>query len=174
MQCVGVADEGVDGLIREVNTNKGKVKALAHVFFPKKPDVSRVPRNFDYPDPLPALPPITPEQIERQIKRPLPFKVCGPDEIPNMVLQKCPEQLLDHLVHLFRGVFTLKTYFPRWREFTMVVLRKPGKPNYEVPKAYQLIALLCTIPKVLTAIVAEDIAHLVEMNALLPDTHFGG
>jgi len=30
------------------------------------------------------------------------------------------------------------------------------------------------IPKVLTAIVAEDIAHLVEKNTLLPDTHFGG
>ena len=68
----------------------------------------------------------------------------------------------------------LRTYFQGWREFTTAVLRKPGKPNYEVLKAYQPIVLLCTIPKVLTAIVVEDIARLVEKNTLLPDTHFGG
>jgi len=56
----------------------------------------------------------------------------------------------------------------------MALLRKPGKLNYKVPKAYHPIALLCTIPKVLTAIVAEDISHMVEKGTLLPDTHFGG
>ena len=131
-----VVDEGANGLVREVNTNEGKAKALAHLFFPKKPDVSRTPDNYEYPDPLPPPPPITSDQIERQIKRLSPFKACGPDGIPNVVLQKCLAQLLDHLVHLFRGVFTLRTYFQGWREFTTAVLRKPGKPNYEVPKAY--------------------------------------
>ena len=169
-----VKDEGANGLMQEVNTNDGKAKALAHLFFPKKPDISRTPENYDYPEPLPPPPPITPEQIACQIKRLSPFKTCGPDEIPNIVLQKCLEQLLDYLTHLFRGTFTLKTYFQGWREFTTAVIRKPGKTDYEVPKAYRPIALLCTIPKVLTAIVAEDVAHLVEKNTLLPDTHFGG
>jgi len=131
-----VVNEGANGLIQEVNTNKGKAKALVHLFFPKKPDVSRTPDNYEYPDPLPPPPPITLEQIEHQIKRLSPFKACGPDGIPNVVLQKCLRQLLDHLVHLLRGVFTLRTYFPGWREFTTAVLRKPGKPNYKVPKAY--------------------------------------
>jgi hypothetical protein len=54
------------------------------------------------------------------------------------------------------------------------VLRKPSKPNYKVPKAYRPIALLCTIPKVLTAIVVGSISHLVERDTLLPDTHFRG
>jgi len=39
------------------------------------------------------------------------------------------------------------------------VLRKPGKPNYEVPKVYRPIALLSTMAKVLTGIVAEDMSH---------------
>ena len=169
-----VKDERANGLVQEVNTNNSKAKALAHLFFPKKPDISRTPENYDYPEPLPPPPPITPEQIARQIKRLSPFKTCGPDEIPNIVLQKCLEHLLDHLTHLFRGTFTLKTYFQGWQEFTIAVIRKPGKTDYEVPKAYQPIALLCTIPKVLTAIVVEDVAHLVEKNTLLPDTHFGG
>jgi hypothetical protein len=57
---------------------------------------------------------------------------------------------------------------------TTAVLKKPDKPNYELPKAWHLITLLCTIPKVLTALVVESISHLVEKNTLLPDTHFGG
>ena len=169
-----VQDEGPNGLVREVNTNDGKAKALARLFFPKKPDISRTPENYDYPEPLPPPPPITTEQVVCQIKRLSPFKTCSPDEVPNVVLQKCIEQILDHLIHLFRGIFTLRTYFQGWQEFTTAVLRKPGKTDYEVPKAYRPIALLCTIPKVLTAIVAEDIGHLVEKNTLLPDTHFGG
>jgi len=166
--------EGEDGLLQEINTNEGKAKILAQIFFPKKPEPSRVPENHEYPELLPPLPLITPEQITRQIRRLSPFKTCGPDEIPNVVLQKCLEQLIDYLTHLFRGVFALNTYCPGWQVFTTAVIRKPAKPCYEIPKAYRPIALLCTIPKVLTAIVAENISHMVEKDALLPDTHFGG
>ncbi|KIJ91431.1 hypothetical protein K443DRAFT_69887, partial [Laccaria amethystina LaAM-08-1] len=169
-----VPEEGEDSFLREINTNEGKAKVLAQQFFPKKPEHSRVPENYNYPEPLPPLPPITPEQIERQIKRLSPFKASGPDEIPNVVLQKCLEHLSEYLLHLFRGIFNLRTYYTGWQEFTMAVLKKPDKPNYELPKAWRPIALLCTIPKVLTAIVAEGISHLVEKNTLLPDTHFGG
>jgi len=169
-----VPGEEADGLLWEVNTNDGKAKVLAQAFFPKKPELSRVPEDYDYPEPLPPPPPITPEQIAHQIKRLSPFKASSPDEIPNVVLQKCIEQLLDHLLYLFRGVLALRTYYLGWQVFTMAVLRKPGKPNYEVPKAYRPIALLCMILKVLTAIVVEDISHMVEKGTLLPDTHFGG
>jgi hypothetical protein len=55
-----------------------------------------------------------------------------------------------------------------------VVLRKPGKPNYEVAKAYRPVVLLSTLAKVLTAIVAEDIGRLAELHQLLPKNHFGG
>jgi exonuclease III len=169
-----IPGEAADGPPQEINTNEGKAEILAKIFFPKKPDQSRVPENYDYPEPLPPPPPVTLEQIERHVKRLSPFKASGPDEIPNVVLQKCFGHISEYLLYLFRGVFALRTYYSGWQEFTTAVLRKPGKPCYEVPKAYRPIALLCTIPKVLTAIVAENISHLVETNALLPDTHFGG
>ena len=66
------------------------------------------------------------------------------------------------------------SYYEPWKHFTTVVLRKPGKPDYEIPKAYRPIALLCTLAKVLTAIVAEDMSRLVEKHQLVPMTHFGG
>lgn len=55
-----------------------------------------------------------------------------------------------------------------------MVLRKPNKPCYEVPKAYRPIALLSTTAKVLTSIVAENISLLIEQHHLLPNTHFRG
>lgn len=54
------------------------------------------------------------------------------------------------------------------------MLKKPGKPNYQVPKAYHLIALLLTTAKLLSAIIAEDISYLIKHNMLLPNNHFGG
>jgi hypothetical protein len=65
-------------------------------------------------------------------------------------------------------------YYPAWREFNTVILCKPGKLDYTVPKAYRPIALLNTTAKLLTAIVADHMSHLIETNHLLPSMHFGG
>jgi hypothetical protein len=54
------------------------------------------------------------------------------------------------------------------------MLRKPGKPRYDVPKAYRPIVLLNTMWKVLAAIVANHISFLTEKHQLLPANHFGG
>jgi len=61
-----------------------------------------------------------------------------------------------------------------WKTFTTVILHKPGKPHYDVPKAYRPIALLNTMWKVLSMIVANQISFLMENYQLLPRNHFGG
>ena len=61
-----------------------------------------------------------------------------------------------------------------WKSFTTVVLRKPGKPKYDVPKAYRPIALLNMMWKVLMGIVADQLTYLAEEFQLLPVTHFSG
>jgi len=66
------------------------------------------------------------------------------------------------------------TYYHSWQESTTCILRKPGKPNYEIPKAYCPIALLCTMAKVLTSIVSKNLTMATEQNQLLPETHFRG
>jgi len=42
---------------------------------------------------------------------------------------------------------------------------KPGKPKYNIPKAYRPIALLNTLTKLLSTIVVEEITHLVESTS---------
>ncbi len=68
----------------------------------------------------------------------------------------------------------LKTYSNRWHEWDTIMLHKLGKPRYDVPKAYRLIALMNTMGKVLSAIVAEDLTYMCKRYSLLPDNHYGG
>ena len=61
-----------------------------------------------------------------------------------------------------------------WKEFITVVLCKPGKSSYNTPKAFRPIALLNTMWKVITAIVANHITYYTEKYQLLPANHFRG
>ena len=164
-----------EGVESEVNDNNDKAKLFAKTFFPtppENPEGEEIPQN--YPEPLqdPPLPDKT--QIERAIRKLKPYKAPGPDGIPNIVLQKCYDIIADHLLYIYRAILELEDYYTPWKEFTTVVLRKPDKPNYELPKAYRPIALISTLAKVLTTIVAENMSRLVETHQLLPKTHFGG
>jgi hypothetical protein len=157
-----------------VNDNEEKATIFAKTFFPTRPTNSSVLTSSAYPEPLPNPRRITKKQILAQIQRLSPYKASGPDGIPNVVIQKCADLILDHLYHIFQGMLERGYYYKPWRESITVVLRKPGKPDYSVPKAYRPIALLCTIAKLLTAIIADKMSWLAENHQLLPKTHFGG
>ena len=55
----------------------------------------------------------------------------------------------------------------------MVIVRKPGKPNYTKLGAYWPIVLINTIAKILLACVTEDLTDIAEICQLLPANHFG-
>ena len=130
--------------------------------------------RYDYPDLLPDPPNITAEQVKRYVLKTSLYKAHGPDEIPNVVLQQCISLILSRLTIIYQAMLEFDLYYDPWREFTTVVLRKPAKPSYLVPKAYRPVVLLSTLAKVLTAIVAESLSNLVEAYQLIPKTHFGG
>jgi hypothetical protein len=54
------------------------------------------------------------------------------------------------------------------------VLRKPGQPDYSVPKAYRPITLLDTMAKLLSSCIADNLTYIAEQHNLLPAMHFGG
>jgi ribonuclease HI len=158
----------------KVSDNKEKACLFVKTFFPPPPPSSSVPEGYEYPVPLPDPPQLTEERIENQIRKLSPYKAPGPRGVPNVVLQRCSDMLVPRLLHIYRAILKLRVYYDPWREFTTVVLRKPGKPRYDIAKAHRPIALLSTVAKVLTALVADDISRLVELHQLLPPTHFGG
>ena len=141
--------------------------------FPGKP---ATPHTFNdtYANQLPDLPSITEKQIQCHLDRLSPHKAPGPDDIPNVVLKKCTDILVPYLLQIFRVSLGLQCYPEQWKDSITCVIWKPGKPRYDVPKAYQPIALVNTIAKLLYSIVTEDISCLTEKHQLLPANHFGG
>src|SRR6266481_6382799 len=77
-------------------------------------------------------------------------------------------------MRIFCTMFKLGVYYGQWKEIITCVLRKLGKPHYDIPKAYRPIALLNTIAKLAMSIVAEELSHIVKTHGLLLATHFGG
>ena len=160
---------------RKCNTNQGKSKALAKAFFPKRPQQDTDPtEDAETLPPVCDLDPISKQQVRKHIARLKPFKAPGPDGIPNIVLIKCADILTDRLWRIYTAVVAKGWYFTPWKAFTTIVLHKPGKPRYDTPKAYRPIALLNTMAKVLTSIIAEQLTFYSEKYQLLPPQHYGG
>ena len=153
---------------------KKRPKLFAKTFFLDAPNTSTDYSQFNYPEPLPNPLQINQTQLTRHIAKLSPYKAHGPDGIPNIMIQKCMDLILDRLTLIFKTILEKGIYFDKWRGFTTVVLRKPSKPSYETHKAYQPIALISTMAKILTSIVVENLSQTVELHQLLPKTHFGG
>ena len=146
---------------------------MAKTLFPPPPETSSVPANFVYPDPAETWTPITRKHLVEAIRKLNGFKAPRPDGIANIVFKKCPI-LINRLLSIFNATLQLDTYYDPWRESTTVIIRKPSKPDYSVPKAYRPIALLNTTAKLLSALIADRVSYILEMHNLLPSTHFGG
>ena len=113
------------------------------------------------------------EQITYQIHKLKPYKAPRPDGTPNIVLMCCADLLSDRLYFIYKAMTEQNLHYTLWKIFTTVVLHKPGKPKYDILKAYRPIALLNTLWKVLAAIIADLLTYYSEKFHLLPAHHFG-
>jgi hypothetical protein len=156
------------------STNSDKVEALSSSFFLPPPPVNSVPENFTYASALPDIKFFSRKRIRDTAMRLKPLKAPGPDGIPNIILIKAMDVLIDHFFFIFRAVFELNVYHDQWLSSSTLVLRKPGKPAYNVAKAYCPIGLLNTMGKLLSTLVATDLSYLAEKHSLLPSGQFGG
>ena len=163
-----------DGQVSIATTNEEKGKMLAKTFFPTEKANASDDYNEEDATPVCALDRLEKTQISRHLSMLKPYKAPGPDGIPNIVLTKSADLILDRLYFIYDAMIQHKLYYAPWKKFTTVVLRKPGKPKYNVPKAYRPIALINTQVKVLTAILAEQLMYYAERHSLLPENHFGG
>jgi len=171
---IPVLKHKVDGQKVSARTNSEKSAALAKGFFPPKPAENSVPPNVKYPRPCQGGTKITAKQIQRQLQKLKPFKAPGPDGIPNVVLMKYTDLLTSRMLSIYNAMYKWKLIYKLWKLFNTVVLRKPGKPKYDIPKAYRPIALLNTLWKVLTVVVVGQLTYMTEKHQLLPENHFGG
>jgi hypothetical protein len=91
--------------------------------------------------------------------------------------QKCEE--LKKQLHITVPRSTFQTSLDegqlpaQWRNAKIIPLKKPGKGDYTIAKAWRPISLLSTLGKALESVVAERISYMVETFGLLPANHFG-
>jgi len=156
------------------STNHEKGRVLARSFFPAKPCSDSSLSGYKYPKACLHAGKVMQEQIRAQLKKLKPYKAPGPDSIPNIVLTRCADELVERLFYIYQAMLEKSLMYKPWKEFNTVVLCKPGKPSYNIPKAYRPIALLNTMWKVIMAIVASHITFYTEKYQLLPANHFGG
>ena len=151
-----------------------KAELFRKTFFPKPPDANL--QDIDhatYPNQI-SLPSITEQEVQDAILNTAPLKAPGPDGIVNRALQIALPWIRQHFTRVFNQSLSLAYCPQHFRESTTVVLRKPGKDDYTVPKSYRPIALLNTMGKVMDAIIATRLSYVAETYTLLPSTHMGG
>lgn len=155
------------------STNSKKAQVLAKTFFPTKPADPGITANYTYPRACCKPDQITKEQIAYQLQKLKPYKAPGPDGIPNIMLTRCADLLIDRLYFIYKAMTERNIHYMPWKSFMTVVLCKLGKLRYDVPKAYRPIALLNTMWKVLAAVIADQLTYYSEKHHLLAN-HFGG
>ena len=156
------------------SSTEDKCRALQSTFFPKPPlpDLDNIP-GFNYPDELP-FPPISQEDIQEVLRDVSPHKAPGPSGIPNIAIQRCAQTIIPYILAITKACLHLGYHPTQWKHFKTITLRKPGKPDYSIPKAYRPIALEDTLSKIVEAVMARKLAMMAEQFDLLPPNHFGG
>ncbi|GFG00714.1 hypothetical protein IFM53868_10832 [Aspergillus udagawae] len=152
----------------ELVDNEDKARAFLDTFFPKMDEPNNDPPT-QAPLELP-WPPITELEIKRALKAAKSSTAPGEDSLPTLVWKHLWKFLNRFITRIFTASVKLAYHPKQWRRAKIVVLRKPGKPDYSNPGAYRPISLLNTLGKLLEAVVAQRLLYLTEKYSLLPDT----
>lgn len=162
----------LDGTTTKVNSNHKKSTIIAVLFFPLPLANDFIPPDALYPDPVAS--PFTSAEITHPSSNSVGIRRPGWMIFVTLFTNNVLVSSSSYLMHLFNAIFTLRTYYELWKKFTMVVLHKPEKLNYTVPKVFCPITLLNTLDKLLSAVVAERLTFTLEQYHLLLNTHFEG
>ncbi len=160
--------------LHRVQENSEKGNVFHSAFFPPKPATSAFPANVSYPSPAWEFRLITDKQIERAYKRMKPLKATKPGTVPNCVLSRCADLLAPRIGPVYRATFTMEEYPEVLSATNTIILRKPGKSNYEDPNAYRPIILSNGWGRGFHATLNQDLIAWCEHLGILPDRHFGG
>jgi hypothetical protein len=98
----------------------------------------------------------------------------GEDGLSTLVWYHLWPYVSPTMTRIFKASIDLGHYPQQQKAAKIVVLRKPGKPDYTTPSAYRPISLLNTLGKLLEAATARRLPYYTETHRLLPDALFGG
>ena len=140
-------------------------------FITDRPQVA--PLQPDDPPPLPPcdFTPITEEEITAAIAPTSNKSAPGSSGIGYTLLKWAFKARPDQFVSIFNASISLG--FHPWKEAIVVIVPKPHKPDYSLPKAYRPISLLECCGKLLEKIIARCILSDAHTYDILPNSQFG-
>ena len=105
-------------------------------------------------------------EVKQAINTSSSKKALGPDEISFTIIQEA-YKAISEVMNLIYKILIRNGFHPEcWREGTGIILKKLGKPDYSLSKAYRIITLLNCLDKVAEKIMATRLSHLLDMNQM--------
>ncbi|EDN91104.1 hypothetical protein SS1G_00507 [Sclerotinia sclerotiorum 1980 UF-70] len=101
-------------------------------------------------------------------------KTPGPDGITQEIITKAYKAIPQIFFTLFSKLLNLGYHPKCWKQATGAILKKASKPDYSLPKAYRVIALLNCLGKISERILAQRLGYLAETTHLLHKSQIGG
>src|SRR6201747_2497036 len=115
-----------------------------------------------------------PEEIRKAITSSSSAKAPGPDSIGFECIKVAYSYIPDHFNSLYKTLLHAGHHPTCWKEATVVIIKKLGKPDYGIPKAYRPISLLNCLGKISEKIMASRLSHMAEKHHLLHHLQIGG
>lgn len=112
-------------------------------------------------------------EVEKLINKLKRGKAAGHDKVANEILKMAKDMILPYLERLFGACIALSHEPISFRHARTVIMRKPDKKSYALPKSWRPIALLSSLGKLLEAIIAQRLRELCAKYNILPATQFG-
>ena len=142
---------------------------------------SNSPINNAFLESLPQLPtrdwpPISVSEINDMLRLTSNCSAPGPDNVAWHHIKAVfeMEDVSDSICRLFNNICDTGIW-PRWfKESISVIIPKPKKTDYTAPKAYRPIALLNTLGKLLTKVIANRLQFDAGAHSLLHEGQCGG
>ncbi|KAF8657428.1 hypothetical protein AX14_007880, partial [Amanita brunnescens Koide BX004] len=122
------------------------------------------------------FPPISAAEVREALNDTSDSSSPGPDRITWRILKKATwiNGAVEGLASLYNSSVESGVW-PSWfKSSECVIIPKPNKPNYTIPKAYQPISLLNTVGKLLTKIIANRMQFDAAAYGLLHPGQCGG
>jgi exonuclease III len=156
----------------KTTNHREQAEELLAKFFPPLPDNIEDEGLRQQRAPV-TMPDLTLEEVERQLWATKSWKAPGEDGLPAIVWKQIWPSVKHDVLAIFQASLKEGVIPDQWRHARIIPLKKPGKDDYTIAKAWRPISLLATLGKVLESVVAERISHAVETHGLLPTNHFG-
>ncbi|KAK7583226.1 hypothetical protein V3481_012568 [Fusarium oxysporum f. sp. vasinfectum] len=156
----------------KTTNHREQAEELLAKFFPPLPD-NIEDEGLQHRRAPVTMPDLTLEEVERRLWATKSWKAPGEDGLPAIVWKQIWPSVKHDVLDIFQTSLKEGVIPRQWRHARIIPLKKPGKDDYTIAKAWRPISLLATLGKVLESVVAERISHAVETHGLLPTNHFG-